>query len=611
VDSVKDRLRDGAYIEATDSEGDTALHWAARNGSKDIVQLLIEKRANLEAKNKLGARPLHVAAHHGHEDVLQQLLGDEHRAEIEAKDKGGCTPLYWASSFGHDTIVQTLLEDSHANIEAADNDGWTALHVAASKGHKKVVETLGRHKANIEALDNEKRTALYCAARRGRQDVVEVLLREFKAKIDARTKYGWTALHTAAANGHEGVVQFIVTRFNVDLEAKTDRKWTALFAAAVNGHEAIVSFLIKKKASIEAKTMSGNTAVHTACFNEKEAIAGLLLRSGASFTVKNEAGDTGLFLAVRFGFTDVVQKLLEDENMVELVKLEKTPKLSVLHEAIEKGHKEISLLLLQKGVIIPKKDSKGDTLLHCAARHGLADVIRYLLRERKVTKDYIIAENDDRETAIDYAAGGEYIDIVVDLLKSVNGPDEAEGSAWRLLHWAVYHASTDVVRLLVLKWADLAAKDSKERQSIMASAADLTTKSDYNRSPEETVAKLILLRPPPPIKLNPEIPILKMPDYPDGEMGKVCHKICPYIMDFYNQKGDGYSLERFNFPVDEVVYKYGPEAIMSPSARPKDDPLDKNDLLFRWIHLPANNVSHQESEMAEVETKRIQLESLG
>jgi Ankyrin repeats (many copies) len=52
-----------ADVNATDSNGDTALHGAVCRGADSVVEYLVDKGANLNARNKQGKTPLDVALH--------------------------------------------------------------------------------------------------------------------------------------------------------------------------------------------------------------------------------------------------------------------------------------------------------------------------------------------------------------------------------------------------------------------------------------------------------------------------------------------------------------------------------------------------------------------
>ena len=51
--------------------GFTALHEAAKEGHKVIVELLIANGGDVNAKNRSGKTPLHNAAEYGHKEVAE------------------------------------------------------------------------------------------------------------------------------------------------------------------------------------------------------------------------------------------------------------------------------------------------------------------------------------------------------------------------------------------------------------------------------------------------------------------------------------------------------------------------------------------------------------
>ncbi|MBC8870054.1 MAG: ankyrin repeat domain-containing protein [Planctomycetes bacterium] len=61
VDAVKSRIEAGDDIEGTDSFGETALHWAAKDKSAEIVRLLVKAGANVNAQDEDGDTPLQNA----------------------------------------------------------------------------------------------------------------------------------------------------------------------------------------------------------------------------------------------------------------------------------------------------------------------------------------------------------------------------------------------------------------------------------------------------------------------------------------------------------------------------------------------------------------------
>ena len=54
--------------------GETALHFAARGGSKDLIDLLIAAGANTDCVSKTYSTPLHVACRRGNMDAATALV---------------------------------------------------------------------------------------------------------------------------------------------------------------------------------------------------------------------------------------------------------------------------------------------------------------------------------------------------------------------------------------------------------------------------------------------------------------------------------------------------------------------------------------------------------
>jgi uncharacterized protein len=61
IASLKLCLDAGADVNATDLQGDTALHGAAQKGYDQVVQFLVDHGAKLDVKDKKGRTPLDAA----------------------------------------------------------------------------------------------------------------------------------------------------------------------------------------------------------------------------------------------------------------------------------------------------------------------------------------------------------------------------------------------------------------------------------------------------------------------------------------------------------------------------------------------------------------------
>ena len=67
-------LKKKADVNAPQSDGATALHWAAYLNDAETSALLIRAGANVNARNNYGVTPLALAAEQGNAAIIDQLM---------------------------------------------------------------------------------------------------------------------------------------------------------------------------------------------------------------------------------------------------------------------------------------------------------------------------------------------------------------------------------------------------------------------------------------------------------------------------------------------------------------------------------------------------------
>ncbi|KAG0125660.1 ankyrin repeat-containing domain protein [Tuber indicum] len=105
-DIVRLLLSHGADINATDSEGRTALSFAVSAEDEQMVKLLLDKTADIRLDDYHGATPLHFACEKPDIPMVKLLL--DNGADINAQDGDLWTPLHWAGQ--HVNVVNFLVE---------------------------------------------------------------------------------------------------------------------------------------------------------------------------------------------------------------------------------------------------------------------------------------------------------------------------------------------------------------------------------------------------------------------------------------------------------------------------------------------------------------------
>ena len=133
-------------VNATNSEGETALHIACRtNYNKTILEKLVEdSRCDLNAQNHHGNTALHLAIHSGTKvaDKVQCILQSE-RCNPNITNNKGCTPLHEAVVRGNPiTVMKALVLHSSCSPSITNAEGMTPLQTAVGRQQMKTATVL-------------------------------------------------------------------------------------------------------------------------------------------------------------------------------------------------------------------------------------------------------------------------------------------------------------------------------------------------------------------------------------------------------------------------------------------------------------------------------------
>ncbi|PNF38384.1 hypothetical protein B7P43_G07234 [Cryptotermes secundus] len=112
-------LGQGAEINATDKNGWTSLHCAARAGFLDVVKLLVESGASPKAETNFGSAPIWFAASEGHNEVLKYLMGKEHDTYSLMEDKRFVYNLMVVSKAHNNRPIEDFILVSPAPVDTA------------------------------------------------------------------------------------------------------------------------------------------------------------------------------------------------------------------------------------------------------------------------------------------------------------------------------------------------------------------------------------------------------------------------------------------------------------------------------------------------------------
>lgn len=142
---------DPGVVNAKDDAGTTALILAARNGHVQVVNVLIDARADVLCGVNSGYTAIHAAAQGCRVAVGCCVAGDGHfraaeallaaAADVTMTSQAGFTPLHFAATSGNPMIVELLLK-SRAAAGSKSSKGKTALKLASDRHDTAIVELL-------------------------------------------------------------------------------------------------------------------------------------------------------------------------------------------------------------------------------------------------------------------------------------------------------------------------------------------------------------------------------------------------------------------------------------------------------------------------------------
>jgi len=171
-------------VNFSDSNGNTALHYAVSHENYDLVSVLLDSKVcDVDRMNHAGYSPV--------------MLG----SLCEIKDET------------QSTIVQRLFEIGNVNAKALKH-GQTALQLAASHGRIQTTQLLLDCGADVNIQDVDGSTALMCAAEWGRKEIVKMLLQSPNVDASLTDCDNQTALSIAIEQKHKAIALLIYAHLN-------------------------------------------------------------------------------------------------------------------------------------------------------------------------------------------------------------------------------------------------------------------------------------------------------------------------------------------------------------------------------------------------------------
>jgi ankyrin repeat protein len=625
--------RAGAATNTTTNNGYTVLHCAAEQGHHEAIQIMLKTWTQSPAGNDSEPRPaegealskdavadapaqgvnqgtpqsqkrvvsggmpltqeilactladgstaLHLAVSsskkRGSSKVVGLFLDKLDEGIVAAQTKQGETILHLMARMRRDDLLDTLTKIPQIGkiLEVQSNDGSTALHRAIEDGSSKLQERLINCMSDTAICfqNHDEETALHLAARKKRPYALKKLLLKMNpAAIAARNHYGETALHVAAAIGDVDVTRRLLDRMSPGDIALVDVKGQNAFTKAAltrNPESGIIELMVKHEADVPVEY---ETAWAPMDQQARMSVNRVLTEVLDNISWADYSSHTSWQMIVRWasrnGHIETVKRVLDAVplNFVEEIDRQEHTKAERRGSTTVKGEQMPSA---------PKESA-----LFWAALGGHDDIVNLLLKHPSLEAYYQRSERSLNRClrAAQAAARNGHFSIVTVLIQHMQPRNGVDTQGWKPLDWAVAFGDPDIVRLMLIKGAGPLASSQRPTKS-------------------QEIDKILSSPQPTPRWYSRENPLSVWSSKPQLKLAPfeaACKRFNACVVDFYHHEGGMYPLEMNGRSIYDVIYNpdLGPNKIMEDARQSVEDhPAMHNPHSFRWIHLPANNVS--------------------
>ncbi len=293
--------------------------------------------------------------------------------------------------------------DAMEDINAATGrEHITAMHAAVAYNRLDILAMLLQRGANTELMMRPGLTPLAAAAMKNDTDAISLLLKH-GAQLNYHTTGGVSALKLACAKGNLDAAQVLLAHGADPVPADSEGHTALTLAQEHAGENRVVlmQMLLEHGASPDGCVgEDGWSPLMTAVVSHDIPAASLLLDYGASVDTTGEAGSTPLMMAAGYGYTALVQHLLEHGANVTRQDGDGNDALDhaalgarfthgltaaangeepMLRNKQEVDSASTCRLLLQHGASVNHTDASGSTPLIIAARVSEPENVRLLL----------------------------------------------------------------------------------------------------------------------------------------------------------------------------------------------------------------------------------------
>ena len=294
-------------LNATDPDGNSAIHVAARKGDSVTLKPLLANGANSNSINARNETALYFAAESDCLNCVALLLENEANPAIATKLE--ITPLEVAIQNDRAEIAGLLLESqtSYAGIHRV-------LLLAIENDRDDLGLALIKRDSKLGSLDDRGRSALWYSADRGLEKTSAALIKSGKIDINSQDSTGHCALAQAIRGGHIAVVRTLIIE-GADLNIRTNAGNSLLMLAVLAKNPAIVELLLTRAIDIDVQDNVGDNALMLAAGTGQNEVLEMLIEAGADLQLRNKEELNAFQIANNSGHPETARILREHSNL--------------------------------------------------------------------------------------------------------------------------------------------------------------------------------------------------------------------------------------------------------------------------------------------------------